>query len=58
MFVLWLGCFIAAEFGFFVYCIAKKPGGMTIFCGVFFIAIIYCIGNALGYIFAQASAGV
>lgn len=52
MFTIWLVCFIAAELGYLVYCLMKAPDGVTLICGMCFIAIFF------GFVFAQASAWV
>ena len=52
MFAIWLVCFIAAELGYFVYCLMKAPEGVTLICGMCFIAIFF------GFVFARASAWV
>lgn len=46
MFTIWLVCFIAAELGYFVYCLMKAPEGVTLICGMCFIAIFF------GFVFA------
>lgn len=41
MFTIWLVCFIAAELGYFVYRLTKAPDGVTLICGMCFIAIFF-----------------